>query len=127
VSAVRRWHLRAATPAERVMMRAANAIQRARLHTARAVRRGRAGNLTGDAIALLWVVQDARCFYCDAALVGSGPDESWEVDHVIPFALGGTNEPHNVVLACRTCNQSKGGRAPLEWAAAHARSVRRAA
>jgi hypothetical protein len=32
------------------------------------------------------------------------------VDHVIPRSKGGTDAPQNLVLACRSCNSSKGNR-----------------
>ncbi len=77
-------------------------------------------------------VIEARCHYCSApgrirwttylrrlpgyperyeevagawiALVGL------ELDHVIPECKGGSGAPDNIVLACRTCNRSKGHR-----------------
>jgi 5-methylcytosine-specific restriction endonuclease McrA len=30
------------------------------------------------------------------------------IEHIIPLALGGTNEPSNVALACPECNSVKG-------------------
>jgi len=35
---------------------------------------------------------------------------SFEFDHIIPKALGGTHSLHNLQLLCRRCNRSKGGR-----------------
>jgi 5-methylcytosine-specific restriction endonuclease McrA len=32
------------------------------------------------------------------------------VDHRIPIALGGNNDPENLVPACRGCNSSRGAR-----------------
>jgi hypothetical protein len=40
------------------------------------------------------------CQYCG--------QEANTVDHVIPIALGGTDEPNNLVAACARCNYSKG-------------------
>lgn len=46
-----------------------------------------------------------RCEYCqyrsDIAL------ESFEVEHIIPLALGGTDELKNLALVCRGCNSRK--------------------
>jgi hypothetical protein len=39
------------------------------------------------------------CHYCDE------PAASW--DHIIPRALGGSNDPSNLVPACLPCNQDK--------------------
>jgi 5-methylcytosine-specific restriction endonuclease McrA len=42
-----------------------------------------------------------QCVYC---LVSSGP---FEIDHVHPVSRGGTNDPRNLVVACRACNRAK--------------------
>lgn len=43
------------------------------------------------------------CRYCGAA----APDVPITVDHVIPVALGGTDEATNLVTACGDCNSGK--------------------
>lgn len=43
------------------------------------------------------------CRYCG----GKAPDVELHVDHVIPQALGGTNDPGNLVAACKDCNSGK--------------------
>lgn len=43
------------------------------------------------------------CRYCGAA----APDVPLRVDHVVPVALGGTDEPTNLVTACQDCNSGK--------------------
>lgn len=48
------------------------------------------------------------CRYCGAA----APDVQLVVDHVVPVVLGGTNEPSNLVTACRDCNTGKSSSAP---------------
>lgn len=45
----------------------------------------------------------ACCYYCGNLFEG---DQT--IDHVIPIALGGTNELDNLVPCCMTCNRSKG-------------------
>lgn len=53
-----------------------------------------------------------ECSYC------GGPAQTR--DHVVPRSRGGSDEPSNIVLACYSCNASKGARTPEEWArAAH--------
>lgn len=48
------------------------------------------------------------CRYCGVAC---GPEaERWEIDHVVPRALGGRDDPSNLALACRRCNQKKGAK-----------------
>jgi hypothetical protein len=48
------------------------------------------------------------CRYCG----GSAPDVALTVDHVIPTALGGTDDPTNLVTACQPCNAGKSASAP---------------
>jgi hypothetical protein len=43
------------------------------------------------------------CRYCGA----TAPDVKLTVDHVVPEALGGSNEPSNLVTACADCNNGK--------------------
>lgn len=43
------------------------------------------------------------CRYCGAM----APDVKLTVDHVIPVALGGSDEPSNLVTACADCNAGK--------------------
>jgi hypothetical protein len=43
------------------------------------------------------------CRYCGA----SAPDVPLRVDHVTPVALGGTDEPGNLVTSCEPCNSGK--------------------
>jgi hypothetical protein len=69
---------------------------------------------------------DNTCRYCGA----SAPDVPLRVDHVMPVALGGTDDPTNLVTACEPCNSGKTSSAPdaalvagvsddaLRWAAA---------
>lgn len=50
------------------------------------------------------------CRYCGAA----APDVKLTVDHVIPIALGGGDEPSNLVTACQPCNAGKSSTSPDE-------------
>lgn len=51
-----------------------------------------------------------HCSYC-----GADVSESFHIDHAVPVAYGGGNDPDNLALACATCNLSKGARTPDEW------------
>lgn len=51
---------------------------------------------------------DYACRYCGAKV----PDVELTVDHVLPVALGGTDEPTNLVAACRACNGGKSSAPP---------------
>lgn len=48
------------------------------------------------------------CRYCGAI----APDVKLTVDHVMPTALGGSDDPSNLVAACRDCNYGKASTAP---------------
>jgi hypothetical protein len=48
------------------------------------------------------------CRYCGKA----APETELRVDHVIPVALGGTDDPSNLVTACEPCNTGKTSTAP---------------
>lgn len=60
-----------------------------------------------DDATLMDVQQGGRCFYCDAPVGAKGT-----LDHLIPQAYGGIDDPSNVVLAHRRCNQRKADRLP---------------
>lgn len=50
-----------------------------------------------------------KCQYCGATPVQA----ALVVDHVVPVAEGGTNDPANLISACEPCNQGKGA-VPLD-------------
>lgn len=60
----------------------------------------RAESLSGDSLV---------CAYCGNA---EGP---FHVDHIHPRALGGSNDPSNLAVACASCNCSKGAKPLDEW------------
>jgi hypothetical protein len=49
-----------------------------------------------------------RCRYCG----GTSAEARLHVDHVIPRAAGGSNDPENLVTACARCNIGKGAMLP---------------
>lgn len=67
-----------------------------------------------------------QCRYCGA----TAPEATLTVDHVVPTALGGGDEPGNLVAACKDCNAGKSASSPdaplvanvsndaIRWAAA---------
>jgi hypothetical protein len=46
-----------------------------------------------------------KCFYCGTHLNNGG-----HIDHMVPLSKGGSNWPHNLTLACHTCNLDKHGK-----------------
>lgn len=51
----------------------------------------------------------AECSYCGAV------SRAMEMDHVIPRALGGTDDRGNLTIACIACNTDKGAIPLEEW------------
>ncbi|MFX0113634.1 MAG: HNH endonuclease, partial [Candidatus Hodarchaeota archaeon] len=48
------------------------------------------------------------CIYCESK-------NHLSIDHLIPQSRGGSDSGDNVVLACKSCNSSKGNRSLYEW------------
>lgn len=67
------------------------------------------GSYTAADIEDIRKAQGNRCYLCGKSL-----KRGYHVDHFIPLALGGTNEPGNLRLACPKCNLSKGAKHPHE-------------
>ena len=55
-----------------------------------------------------------RCCYC--LVHTNNCDERMTLDHVIARELGGTNDAENLVMACLTCNCSKGAMSAVDFA-----------
>jgi 5-methylcytosine-specific restriction endonuclease McrA len=53
-----------------------------------------------------------RCHYCHTPLMLDG---KWHVEHMLPKALGGPDDPWNLVAACVTCNLTKSDQTALEY------------
>ncbi len=49
-----------------------------------------------------------RCEFC-------GATDNLSFDHIIPHSRGGPDNAENLVLACKSCNSSKGDRGLYEW------------
>jgi 5-methylcytosine-specific restriction endonuclease McrA len=73
---------------------------------------------TADERAALLMAQKHRCANCRASI-----KRGYEVDHIKPLALGGSNDIGNIQLLCMPCNRSKGASDPIEWAQQHGRLV----
>jgi 5-methylcytosine-specific restriction endonuclease McrA len=55
-----------------------------------------------------------KCHYCQTVLTLDG---KWHVEHKMPKALGGGNEPGNLVASCAPCNHQKRDKTDLEFIA----------
>jgi 5-methylcytosine-specific restriction endonuclease McrA len=75
------------------------------LYNLHAMTSSQARRMWREAIKEHWQCQ---CAYC-------GSTENLTLDHVKPKVQGGRDVSHNVVAACRKCNQEKGSRHWLSW------------
>ena len=57
---------------------------------------------TAADIAILRSIQDDACYYCRASIMGN-----YQVDHLVPLAMGGSDGVVNIMLACPRCNREK--------------------
>ena len=56
-----------------------------------------------------------RCVYCATRL----DQRTATLDHVVPLARGGANDPGNLVVACAPCTRLKSDLLPFEFFARH--------
>lgn len=86
-------------------------VGRQRQSRRRARKYNAGGRYTKADIQLLFASQKGLCWWCDSPL----PERGYHIDHRIPLARGGSNEPGNLCLSCPTCNHSKNAKMPWEW------------
>jgi CRISPR/Cas system Type II protein with McrA/HNH and RuvC-like nuclease domain len=57
----------------------------------------------------LYAEQNGKCVICEKDLDETELEQvgAFELDHIIPFSLGGGNEKSNMQLLCRGCNRKK--------------------
>lgn len=56
--------------------------------------------------ALRWFILERDAFTCQYC-GQHAPDVKLEVDHIVPIANGGTNDPSNLLTACYACNRGR--------------------
>jgi 5-methylcytosine-specific restriction endonuclease McrA len=92
--------------------RAANPeISRAKYQRRRARIKENGGTFTREEFYHMSLTQGGFCAYCQRQ---HDPDKL-AIDHIVPLDQGGRHEAANIVLACPTCNSSKGNRTPDQW------------
>jgi 5-methylcytosine-specific restriction endonuclease McrA len=79
-------------------------------HNRRARKLQNGGTHTAADIRAQYDNQRGKCWWC-----GKKVGKTYHVDHRIPLARGGSNAPENIVIACPSCNHSKGSKMPWEW------------
>ena len=85
--------------------------RRVRVRNRRARKKGNGGRHTAAQIRGLLVRQRYKCPFCPADL-----RQGFHADHIMPLALGGSNDISNIQLLCPPCNDSKGYSHPVAWA-----------
>jgi 5-methylcytosine-specific restriction endonuclease McrA len=61
---------------------------------------------------VVWQKTGGYCHYCSCALHFI---HDFDIDHVVPKVLGGSDKIENLVPACARCNRRKGGRPVSEF------------
>lgn len=79
--------------------------RRAGKHRRRAHKRGAITELVDEAAIY---ERDKCCVYC-------GTTEDLGLDHIVPLAKGGPHCEDNLVVACCSCNASKGAKPLIQW------------
>jgi len=77
-------------------------------HRHRSRKRQAPGHFTAADIARIRLRQGGRCYYC-------GRRRKLTIDHKKSLAMGGSNWPRNLALACASCNGAKGARSVAEF------------
>ena len=52
----------------------------------------------------LFLKRKGTCAACSQKIDAG---KAWDIDHILPLALGGTNAPDNLQILCRPCHRSK--------------------
>jgi hypothetical protein len=92
----------------RTLIEARRMRERARIERARALvaqslnpSESRRGGISDDVKTLVWKRDSGRCQSCGSTI-------ELQFDHIIPVALGGSNEAENLQILCGPCNRRKG-------------------
>lgn len=80
-------------------------------HKRRVIERSAEKPPSTDELIALKKKANGRCHYCTKR------HKRLAVEHVMPLSRGGLHTLSNIVMACKSCNSSKGTKTPEEWAA----------
>lgn len=84
-------------------------------HRRRSYKRGNGGAYIVKDIEVIFNQQGGRCNACGKKLIRYNKKQ-YHIDHIIPLARGGSNNPENIQLLCPSCNLSKSNKDPIQWA-----------
>lgn len=101
--------------ASRVWAKANQDKVNAACHAYRARKRNAGGRFYPADIARIFALQKGKCAYCRTDLKRT----KRHIDHITALVNGGSNDPSNIQLLCRSCNTSKQHRDPIY----HARTL----
>lgn len=73
-------------------------------------KRNNGGSLSAGVVDRLFVLQKGKCACCGKSL---GKD--FNLDHIVPLALGGRNDDQNVQLLTALCNRQKHAKHPVSF------------
>lgn len=79
----------------------------------RARDRSAEGTYAPSDIAAILKRQKYKCVECGISVRARA---NRNIDHIFPLSLGGSNWPSNLQVLCHTCNSSKGGKHPIDYA-----------
>lgn len=102
--------------ARRAMLRDPERI-RANRRNHKARRKSVSGSHTAKDVLAIWKRQRHKCAVpnCTYAISSTGKHR-YHVDHVLPIARGGSNNPDNLQILCATHNIRKNASDPYDWA-----------
>lgn len=92
-----------------------NEYQATKMSRRRAKKNGRH---TAAEIRTMHKNQDFKCANCRDCI-----KDKYDRDHIMPIALGGSDNIENIQLLCRACNLAKGALHPDEWAKINGRLI----
>lgn len=82
-------------------------------HNRRAKVRGAGGKLSIDIVEKLFKLQKGKCPVCKDGLSLTKPRSP--LDHIVAISNGGLNNDDNMQMLCRTCNQQKHAKHPVDF------------